>query len=442
MKDYPRAFAELPRILAHPRQSRETILAYQSRALRRLVRDAYDNVIYYRQLFDREKIKPDDIKSPADLGKIPITTKKDLRDRPLAEILRRGSNPSRLRSSRTTGSTGEPFSVWRSDGEEFILDLFRQRVLRGFGLKTRDVMVRVMFHPVDPTLPWRMARGLGIYRQHHIYVLKAPEIISEEIQKLKPDVLTGNVGVLAHIARVAAGSMKPRFNLKFVVVGSEFSTAGMRGRIADAFRAPAYNVYAARESGLIGWECRTTGRYHVHDDSLILEVLDGDKTVLEEGEGEAVLTALHSRNMPLIRFKLGDRVKKGPAPCPCGVPFSTLDSILGRMSDYLFLPDGRRLYARAADDIIREHAPWIAQYELEQESVASVVLRAIPLAANTPETDSLTKRILAVLGPDVDFRVEIVDTIKPGPRGKFAFLRSNVFSEFDRNADAGINSAS
>ena len=60
--------------------SRETLEQIQSERLVALVKRVYDNVPLYRERMDKAGVKPEDIHSIADLGKLPLTSKQDLRD--------------------------------------------------------------------------------------------------------------------------------------------------------------------------------------------------------------------------------------------------------------------------------------------------------------------------------------------------------------------------
>ena len=50
----------------------------QLRRLKEAVKNAYENVPYYRKRLDGMNIKPDDIKTLEDIEKLPFTTKDDL----------------------------------------------------------------------------------------------------------------------------------------------------------------------------------------------------------------------------------------------------------------------------------------------------------------------------------------------------------------------------
>ena len=105
--------ATMSALLRHSHASREHIRAFQDHHVRRLVTYAYENVPYYRRLFDQHGVKPGDIRGAADLPLIPITSKRDLQSRPVEEIVARGIDPTRLLTHRTSGSSGEPFTIRR-----------------------------------------------------------------------------------------------------------------------------------------------------------------------------------------------------------------------------------------------------------------------------------------------------------------------------------------
>jgi phenylacetate-CoA ligase len=139
--------------------------------------------------------------------------------------------------------------------------------------------------------------------------------------------------------------------------------------------------------------------------------------------------------MPFIRYRLGDEVTVGPAPCPCGSPYGTISEILGRMTDFLRLPGGREVFANIVAVVIQDGAPWVGRYEFVQEREDRVELRVVPLSPPGPDVlADLKKRIGAQLGPGVDLRLEIVPDIVRGPGGKYRVLRSKLDSPYDREA--------
>lgn len=419
----------------HPRSSRDKIQAYQNRMLRRLMAHAYERVPYYRAVFDGAGVKPGDIRTAADLQALPLTSKLDLKERPLDQVLARGYDRRRLASHTTTGSTGEPFTILRSPSDEFIFFGVRLRTMRDFGLKPRDRMARVAAQGRE-TMPasWRLLQALGFYRADPIPILDPPRRIVRAVLENRADVLTGDSGVLTRVSREFESSGIRDHSLRFLVAGSELLTPNMRRQILDAFRRPVYDTYVSEEFSVIAWECKETGLYHVADDSLILEVLRDGRPASPGETGEAVVTSLHFRAMPFVRYRLGDEVRTGPVPCPCGQPFSTLSSITGRMTDYLCLPGGREIYAAAVAYVFQKRVDWIRQYEMIQEKEDEVVLRAVVKGVPAAEKiASLNKDIQDLLGEGVRFSLNLVDELKPGPGGKYRVLRSRIRSFYDKS---------
>ncbi len=139
----PKSFFTLRSLLRRPSVSRAEIEAFQCSRLRRLVSHAYEKVPYYRRLLDRQGLKPQDIRSLADLAAIPVTSRKDLQSLPAAEVCAAGLEPARLVVRPTSGSTGEPVRLRRTWFEERLLSVYRQRAFRDFGLRATDLRVRI-----------------------------------------------------------------------------------------------------------------------------------------------------------------------------------------------------------------------------------------------------------------------------------------------------------
>ena len=62
------------------RADRETLRAIQSDRLKKMVERCYTHVPFYKRKMDELGVKPGDIQSIDDIGKLPFTYKSDLRD--------------------------------------------------------------------------------------------------------------------------------------------------------------------------------------------------------------------------------------------------------------------------------------------------------------------------------------------------------------------------
>jgi len=272
--------------------------------------------------------------------------------------------------------------------EERLGNAFRLRACHDFGLRSRDMRVGLgadggRLTPHDPR-NWEglqlLLRSLGLYRKVALdYRVPVSELL-DRLAALGPDVLSSSPSVLARIGRAMASDRPGAIAPRLVISGGEVLTPLERRQISESFGARVVDMYSSHEAGLIAWECSRGTRLHVADDSVILEVLK-DGRPAEPGEaGEVVATRLHAFAMPFIRYRLGDLVTRGPGPCPCGAPFSTILTVQGRMTDYFQMPDGRLLRPYELVIIIHQQAArWVGQFQLTQETRERVVLRVAPL---------------------------------------------------------------
>ena len=90
----------------------EELVAYQEERLRSLVKHAYENVPFYHELFKEHHLVPSDINTIADLHKIPVISKNDLRKHPADYYMARNISTRKCIRMNSSGSTGEPFTYF------------------------------------------------------------------------------------------------------------------------------------------------------------------------------------------------------------------------------------------------------------------------------------------------------------------------------------------
>ena len=415
------------------RGTRRQLEELRQRRLALVLQSAATRVPYYRS-----KLKPSYVfRHPKDvsgiLSEIPVSRKEDLRQRRATELLDELCNPRRrLTAYTTTGSTGVPFTVFKSPLEDLVAHFLRWRVVRGYGLRRGSTILRL---PAGRRRPryWGLAGLLGGYRNVDLNLTDPPKDIASEIRKEKPTVVIGNAGVLARVGRELReeGALEPVPD--FVVASAEVLTPSMREMITRGFGCRVFDSYNCVEAmHPVAWECPETGLFHVGDDSVIVEVLQGGRPASEGEEGEVVLTSLLSRAMPVIRWSQGDLAVPGPATCPCGSPYSTLRRITGRMTDYLQLADGRELFASALAYVLHRSAGWILQYQIIQETRTLIRLRASTCRQpGDLELNSLRMELERLTGPGTVVRVELCRQLEPEAGGKFRVLWSRLRSPYD-----------
>ncbi|MHC4930729.1 MAG: phenylacetate--CoA ligase family protein [Planctomycetota bacterium] len=425
-------FARLRAVRRQRRFAREDFLRVQGAELRSLVRHAYDRVPFYRELYDRAGLAPESVRDLEDLDRVPFATRDDLQGQPLSRIAAKGVDPGDLRESRTSGSTGEPLVTRRLSSEGRLQGMHRLEAFRHLGMRRRDKLAVVSHMPeadrgARPPL-LRLLGALGLYRYQLLHSVEQIDTIAERIVDGRPRVIVGITEVLHDVARSRHASALAGLGVRFVAPGGQKLSASMREQMERSFGARVYDCYAAQETGLIAWECPQTGDLHTCDGKLIVEVLRDGRPAAPGEQGEVVATALHARSVPFIRYPLGDLVTVGPAPCACGAPFGTIREIVGRHADFLQLPDGRIIHpGQIQVTALKDSFDWIRRCQYVQERRDLVCARIVPRVRPTEaQRSELDRNMRAVLGPDVELRLELVDDLGLEGTERFKTVVSKV----------------
>lgn len=421
----------------HARSSRAELRAWQDARLRRLVLHAYESVPFYRRLFDRDRLHPRHIRGTVDLELIPPTDKATMRREGTAALLAKGHGPGSLLTVRTSGSSGEPFTVYRTWLEDKLQYLLRLRTSHLLGVRHRDRVVAVGIggrpESGDGKLIGRSLQALGLHHRQLVDGLQEPARVAVQLREARPDVLIGLPGMLDRLTAPELADVVAHVRPRLVIIGGEVATPAMRLRIREAFGVPLYETYASHECPLMGWECRHSGDLHTCDDGVVVEVLRENRSAEPGERGEVVVTNLHAYAMPFIRYRIGDLATRAES-CRCGLPFGSVGEVQGRMIDYFPLPDGRVLHPyEIVSRLVWGPREWLRQYQLVQERRDRVVLYAVTDGPPSTERLEMIGRIARpLLGPSVQFEVQVVERIPFESTGKLRPSRSLVHSEYDR----------
>jgi phenylacetate-CoA ligase len=181
---------------------------------------------------------------------------------------------------------------------------------------------------------------LGIYREKRISAF-VPQVKQAQMYRTyKPHILAGYPSSLRLLAETLQREGRPFPAPRIVVSGGEVLLPTTRALLSQVFRTRVRDAYGIEEMGHIAWECPVGGGYHLSADTGIHEIMNGDRPVAPGEEGDLVATSLFSRSIPLIRYRVGDRVALEPDPCPCGCSFPRIRRIVGRADDLLQRPSG------------------------------------------------------------------------------------------------------
>jgi phenylacetate-CoA ligase len=397
------------------------IRAYQNLALVRMMRHAVSNVPFYQRL----KLDAATIVSAADLARFPLIAKRDVQRSP-ESFLAAGVAPAELYSSRTSGSSGQPMTTY-FDRRAWLLCKYVLKMRRIVATAGVPILKRVMIISGEaPALLEASAEsapsGLGvIFSQKRLSVHTPPEQNVAALARYRPHAIYAFPSYLMELVSTAErlGLALPK--IKTLYTSSEVLTPAARRRIETAFGGRLYDVYGSTEFKEVASQCRS-GRYHVNFESVYIEAQQAG------APAPLVLSTLCNFAMPLLRFDIGDHAAFGADSCPCGRASAHMLEFIGRDSDMITLPSGKRV-SRCVLTNVLDYEESILQYRIVQSQADAFRIDAV---VRTPGQSGLWRaRVCAELarlvGEPVRFAVREVNELERAPSGKRSvFVRANA----------------
>lgn len=377
------------------------------------MRHAYRSTQYYRDVFDDIGVRAEDIRSGADLARLPLLKRQDLKR--LAGIIAGTGDVSRLHSSFTSGSTGEGALTY-FDPSAWLLGkyLIKLRARLACGVRPWDRIAQFQWIPHADT-PVRR----HVLRQKSFGIDRPFAEVLAGVRRYRPTVLYGFPGYLRKLAEFARGGLTARL----VFTSGEILGKEARSALETAFGATVYDIYGCTEMKEIAFECRERNGYHVNSDWLVVEILP--EPFQGAPAGSIVVTSLYNYAMPLIRYVVGDVGRFVEGVCPCGRTLPLMAPETGRAVDYVVLQDGREISPYTVMTPV-EALAGVAQFEILQEEVDRVVVRVVPSASWGEGTRMTINKSLAEILPGVRIEVALVDEIEHERTGKYRIVQSKV----------------
>jgi phenylacetate-CoA ligase len=407
------ASVETARLLRQQWLPADRLRALQWGRLRSMVRHAERHCPFYRERFRSVGFSAEQLRTWADLARIPITTRDDLQqpERLLAE----GYAPGRMHRSHTSGSTGKPTTTY-FDRRSWMVGrhVLKLRARLACGLRPWD---RIAVFQED--VPRGFVTSM-VGRRASISLHRPPSEILGELAAFAPTALYGAPSQLGRLAE--AGVRLP--GVRLIFTSAELLDGVTRSRLEHEFGAPVLDIYGCTEAKEVAWQCRERCGYHVNAEWLVVEICDGTDPA-GPPEGTILITSLYNRGMPLLRYRVGDMGRTLHGGCACGRGLPLIQPTVGRTVDHVRLPGGGQVSPYTLTCSV-ENVPGLRQYQIVQETKDRVVVRVIPNGELDQGARELLREALGPSLPGIEVRVEIVQSLPREPSGKFRVVRSDV----------------
>ncbi len=314
------------------------------------------NVVYYQNIFEKEGIVPEEVRSLTDLRRVPLTDRKTLTDAypynmfavPLREVIRLQTSSGTTRAPIVVGYTRNDLLHWT----ELVA-----RILTGAGI-SRDDVIQISFD--YGLFPGALGMHYGAEAIGASVIPASTAGLSRQITVMRDFRSTAVIATPGYALKLANVIRETKVNprelyLKVGLFGAETWSENLRRELEKRLQIRAYDFYGLSElfnPGVAG-ECEAQNGLHVFEDHFIPEIIDSESgRPLPNGEeGELVLTSITKEAFPLIRYRTGDITTLIKGECSCGRTMVRIARIKGRTDD-LFSVQGINVFPSRIEEIL------------------------------------------------------------------------------------------
>lgn len=401
---------------------REELEMLQFTRLRDTLDRVWRSVPCYQHKFREAGIIPQDVRSLADLGRLPFTTKEDLRLNypygmfavPLREVVRIHSSSGTTGKPTVVGYTRQDLQTWTELVARFMTaagvtedDIVH--IAFGYGLFTGAFGLHYgaerIGASVIPMSSGNTDKQIMIMQDYRSSVLVSTPsyalTLADRMEKLG----------------IAPGAL----SLKVGLFGAEPWSEEMRREIETRLGLVATDNYGLSEvmgPGVAG-ECLHKCGMHLFEDHFIPEIIDPETgEVLPPGSiGELVVTSITKEAFPVIRYRTRDITRLDYSPCACGRTFVRMQKTMGRSDDMLIIK-GVNVFPTQIEEVLFQVEGCEPHYLLVIDREGAMDVLEVQVEVNEAIffdemkkqrafVDLLEKRLFSTLG--VGARVKLVE---------------------------------
>ncbi|MBR1368257.1 coenzyme F390 synthetase [Methanocalculus chunghsingensis] len=414
--------------------SKEELEAYQLGQLQNLLHHAYENVPYYRRVFDERQLKPEDIRSLADLQMLPYLTK-DIVQNNREELKARNYPEEAFEYVTSGGTTGNPLGFYYEKGVS--------RAKEWAFMKTQWDRVGYSFFDKCVILRGNIVKSAndGKYWEKSFFgrwlILSSYHMNNDtiadyahQIRLFRPKFIQAFPSTIFTIAQyIKDNRIEEKFpTLQAILCGSEKVYPWERELIESVFKCRIYSWYGMSEQVTLAGECEDNAEYHIFSEYGIVELISdtGSQIHQTEEQGEVVATSLTNYCFPFIRYRTKDHaIMATNENCECGRHYSRLKTVVGRDYEYIMTSKGKVILSFAStpsstfDNVLK--------FQFIQEKIGEVTMNIVKKSTYTDrDSDTILQTLQRKMGNDVHIDIQFVVDIPKTKNGKYQFFIQNI----------------
>jgi phenylacetate-CoA ligase len=393
------------------------LLREQLVGVRDLMGGAWQGAPGFVRRLEAAGLRPEDLRSAADLERFPILRKSDLpkiqaADPPFGGLLA-------VPVGRLKRLFASPGPIYEPEGEG--PGYYRwERTMRAIGFAPGDIVLNCFGYHLTP------AAAMFEEGAHAVGCVVVPAGIGNgelQVSVAAHYRATGYIGLPSYLKVLLEQAKKAGATLAIAkaLVLAEKLPERLRTEFQNEHGIHVRQGYGTAEIGAIAYECEAASGFHL-DPGVLVEIVDpATGAPVEVGTpGEVVCTPLNPV-YALLRFATGDLAALDTTPCPCGRTTHRLTAILGRVDQStkvrgLFLHPAQLSEALASFPaverfraaVVRERAMDDLIIELDAAEALPHELR-LAIGARVKETTKLSARVVQVEAGAIPEGAPVID---------------------------------
>lgn len=405
--------------------NKEQLIEYQNIKLKSLIRYAYNNVQFYKNLYDNNDINIEDINNINDIKKLPIISKDDIIAHfNTGQIMAKHIKKNSYIFSQSSGSTGKRIQYFLSKNAYGMNLAANIRGWSWMGYNFGDKMIKISQNKRNNIIKILQDKINNTILFANHYSLKDYNIFIKIINNYKPKYIRSYPDPLIFLVNYIVNN-----NIQLPKINAINTTGNIlyneyRDRIEDIFNCKIFDSYSC-EGGPNVFECETHECYHVSDEYGILEILDDNGNEVPPGkQGRVIVTDFFNYTCPFIRYDSQDYAVRGEE-CNCDRQLSTIKKIIGRDNDILITPSGQYLIGQTFTTYFKKISE-IETFRVIQNNVDKITIEIVlQESLSAQKIESIENYWVNYTNHAVDFDIKVVDNIELLPSGKRKFLYRN-----------------
>lgn len=319
-----------------------------------LLKYAEDNNSFYKEWFYNNDVTflLNDEMWYENYKRLPVLNKSEIMKN-YDKIISNDYNVEQLERQQTSGSTGEPLWIYKTESE-----INRQS---SYIWKYRMNIANIL--PTDKFVRSYISKRKENNR--HTSVLKEKNSIAlnmlcitdedlknyyESIVDYKPKWLFLSPSFLYLITNYIENNKLTIPQVEYIELTGEYVPETLKKYFYALWNCKISIHYGCREVYAIATECRCN-RLHIISENVFVDIENKDE--YEDDFGEVVITSLNSKAMPLIKYSIGDIGRINNIECECGCKSPYIELIGGRKSEYIEI-NGKKVHSSLFHFVIKK----------------------------------------------------------------------------------------